>query len=76
MAPAGPQAWHPDDFTAHRDGKKFSARILDMIKNDAEGNSPNGKPAMVYGLASTLTTPEDVPRQLREIFTHLQQLTH
>lgn len=71
-----PQAWHPDDFTAHRDGKKFSARILDMIKNDAEGNSPNGKPAMVYGLASTLTTPEDVPRQLREIFTHLQQLTH
>ncbi|MFB6819670.1 ATP-dependent endonuclease [Streptomyces sp. NPDC056347] len=71
-----PRTWHPDDFEAHRDGKKFSARILDMIKEEAEDNSPNGKPAMVYGLATTLTTPGDVPRQLREIFTDLQELTH
>ncbi|MFE9046248.1 ATP-dependent endonuclease [Streptomyces sp. NPDC007818] len=70
------QTWHPDDFEAHRDGKKFSARILDMIKKEAEGNSPNGKPAMVYGLATTLTTADDVPRQLREIFARLQQLAH
>ncbi|MFD6343113.1 ATP-dependent endonuclease [Streptomyces roseolus] len=71
-----PQTWHPDDFEAHRDGKKFSARVLDMIKKEAEDNSPNGKPAMVYGLATTLTIPEDVPRQLREIFAQLQQLAH
>ncbi|MCX5402382.1 ATP-dependent endonuclease [Streptomyces sp. NBC_00102] len=71
-----PLTWHPDDFKAHRDGKKFSAGILDMIKKEAEDNSPNGKPAMVYGLATTLTVPGDVPRQLREIFTRLQELTH
>ncbi|MFF4393964.1 hypothetical protein ACFY0G_45870, partial [Streptomyces sp. NPDC001552] len=71
-----PQTWQADDFTAHRDGKKFSARILGMIQNQAEDNSPNGKPAMVYGLASTLTTAQDVPRQLRDIFAHLQQLAH
>ncbi|AOT57238.1 MULTISPECIES: ATP-dependent nuclease [Streptomyces] len=71
-----PQAWRPEDFEAHRDGKKFSARILGMIKQEAEDKSPNGKPAMVYGLASTLTAPEDVPRQLREIFTRLQELAH
>ncbi|MFJ6523446.1 ATP-dependent nuclease [Streptomyces filamentosus] len=71
-----PQTWHPDDFEAHRDGKKFSAHILDMIKKEAEDTSPNGKPAMVYGLATTLTTAEDVPRQLREIFAQLQQLAH
>lgn len=71
-----PQTWQADDFTAHRDGKKFSAHILGMIQNQAEDNSPNGKPAMVYGLASTLTTAQDVPRQLRDIFAHLQQLAH
>ncbi|MFD7913557.1 ATP-dependent endonuclease [Streptomyces sp. NPDC059752] len=71
-----PQTWQADDFTAHRAGKKFSAHILGMIQNQAEDNSPNGKPAMVYGLASTLTTAQDVPRQLRDIFAHLQQLAH
>ncbi|MFF5976934.1 ATP-dependent endonuclease [Streptomyces sp. NPDC012769] len=71
-----PQTWQADDFTAHRDGKKFSSRILDMVQNQARDNSPNGKPAMVYGLVSTLTTAQDVPRQLRDIFAHLQELAH
>ncbi|MFD3468122.1 ATP-dependent endonuclease [Streptomyces sp. NPDC058682] len=71
-----PHTWQADDFTAHRAGEKFSARILDMIQNQAGDNSPNGKPAMVYGLATTLTTAQDVPRQLRDIFAHLQQLAH
>ncbi|MFE5593330.1 ATP-dependent endonuclease [Streptomyces sp. NPDC056549] len=71
-----PQNWQADDFTAHRASKKFSARILDMIQTQARDNSPNGKPAMVYGLVSTLTTAQDVPRQLRDIFADLQELAH
>ncbi|MFD5748896.1 ATP-dependent endonuclease [Streptomyces sp. NPDC127033] len=71
-----PLTWSADDFAAHRGTKKFSARILDMIKKQAAEVSPNGKPAMLNGLVSTLTTPEDVPQQLREAFDQLQELAH
>ncbi|MFF1475056.1 ATP-dependent nuclease [Streptomyces mirabilis] len=65
--------WTADDFTAHRGGK-FSSLILAMIKQQAQENSPNGKTDMVYGLVTTLTTAEDVPHQLQEIFTEVQAL--
>ncbi|WLQ45620.1 hypothetical protein P8A22_37980 (plasmid) [Streptomyces laculatispora] len=71
-----PLTWSAADFTAHRDTKKFSARILDMIKREAAEASPNGKPAMLNGLVTTLTAPEDVPQQLREVFGQLQKLAH
>ncbi|MET7528013.1 hypothetical protein [Streptomyces sp900116325] len=45
-----------------------------MIKNQAGESSLKGKPAMVYVLATTLTVPEDVPQQLRDIFAQLQEL--
>ncbi|MFB4427029.1 ATP-dependent endonuclease [Streptomyces sp. QL37] len=73
---AAPLAWSADDFAAHRGTKKFSARILDMIKSQAEETSPSGKPAMLNGLVTTLTTAQDVPQQLREVFAQLQQLAH
>jgi putative ATP-dependent endonuclease of the OLD family len=65
--------WSSGDFAAHRGGK-FSSLILDMIKQQAQENSPNGKTDMVYSLVTTLTTAEDVPQQLREIFTEIQNL--
>ncbi|MFH9479514.1 ATP-dependent nuclease [Streptomyces anulatus] len=71
-----PLTWSAEDFTAHRGTKKFSARILDMIKREAAEASPNGKPAMLNGLVTTLTAPEDVPQQLREVFGQLQELAH
>lgn len=71
-----PLTWSAEDFTAHRGTKKFSARVLDMIKREAAEASPNGKPAMLNGLVTTLTTPEDVPQQLREVFKQLQELAH
>ncbi|WP_145501102.1 ATP-dependent endonuclease [Streptomyces sp. CFMR 7] len=71
-----PLTWSAEDFTAHRGTKKFSARVLDMIKREAEEASPNGKPAMLNGLVTTLTAPEDVPQQLREVFGQLQELAH
>ncbi|MBT1105663.1 ATP-dependent endonuclease [Streptomyces sp. Tu10] len=71
-----PLTWNAEDFTAHRGTKKFSARVLDMIKREAAEASPNGKPAMLNGLVTTLTAPEDVPQQLREVFGQLQELAH
>ncbi|MFI1191250.1 ATP-dependent nuclease [Streptomyces californicus] len=71
-----PLTWSAEDFTAHRGTKKFSARVLDMIKSEAAEASPNGKPAMLNGLVTTLTTPEDVPQQLRDVFKQLQELAH
>ncbi|MEU3002228.1 hypothetical protein [Streptomyces sp. NPDC006995] len=71
-----PLTWSAEDFTAHRGTKKFSARVLDMIKSEAAEASPNGKPAMLNGLVTTLTAPEDVPQQLREVFGQLQELAH
>ncbi|MGW6581102.1 ATP-dependent nuclease [Streptomyces globisporus] len=71
-----PLTWSAEDFTAHRGTKKFSARVLDMIKREAAEASPNGKPAMLNGLVTTLTAPEDVPQQLREVFGQLQELAH
>ncbi|WP_327700493.1 hypothetical protein [Streptomyces decoyicus] len=71
-----PQTWTADDFTAHRGGRKFSGDILRMIKEQAADDSPSGKPAMVYGLATTLTAAQDVPQQLRDVFAQLQKLAH
>ncbi|MGW6958758.1 ATP-dependent nuclease [Streptomyces chartreusis] len=65
--------WSVGDFAAHRGGK-FSSLILGMIKQQAEENSPNGKTDMFYGLVTTLTAAEDVPRQLRDIFSEAQKL--
>ncbi|MFF3910486.1 ATP-dependent endonuclease [Streptomyces sp. NPDC001848] len=65
--------WDADDFAAHR-GSKFSDRILYMIKEQATEKSPNGKADMLYGLVSMLTTAEEVPTQLRDIFTEVQAL--
>lgn len=73
---SAPQTWSGDDFEAHRDGKKFSENILCMIKTEAGERSPSGKPAMVYGLTTTLHRPQDVPQQLRDVFQQLQKLAH
>ncbi|MCW5254485.1 hypothetical protein [Streptomyces sp. SHP 1-2] len=45
-----------------------------MIKQRAAESSPNGKADMLYALVSMLTTPEEVPQQLRDIFTEVQAL--
>ncbi|WP_328545504.1 hypothetical protein [Streptomyces platensis] len=71
-----PQTWTAGDFTAHRGGSKFSGDILRMIKEQAAEDSPSGKPAMVYALATTLTAAQHVPQQLRDAFTQLQELAH
>ncbi|MGW7786098.1 ATP-dependent nuclease [Streptomyces tricolor] len=70
--PAGEQ-WTAEHFTVHRSGK-FSARVLTMLKEQADQASPDGKDDMLYALVTTLTTPEDVPSQLRTAFRDIQGL--
>ncbi|MFE6840046.1 ATP-dependent endonuclease, partial [Streptomyces sp. NPDC057705] len=70
------QNWSPDDFAVHRNGGKFSGKVLNMLKERAEHQSPGGKPDMVYKLTTTLRHAQDVPQQLRDAFEQLQRLAH
>ncbi|WP_405942825.1 ATP-dependent nuclease [Streptomyces sp. NBC_00207] len=70
------QNWSPDDFAVHRNGGKFSGKVLNMLKEQAEHRSPSGKPDMVYKLTTTLQHAQDVPQQLRDAFEQLQRLAH
>jgi hypothetical protein len=67
------ETWSAQDFVAHRDGK-FSSDILTMIKEQAQEASPNGKADMLYGLVSLLKHKDEVPPQLRKIFSEIQAL--
>lgn len=67
------ETWSPQDFAAHRDGK-FSSAILTMIKEGAAKTSPNGKADMLYGLVSLLKHKDEVPPQLRTVFSEIQGL--
>jgi hypothetical protein len=69
--PDGHQPWEAAHFKAHRSGRKFSKDILDMVKEQGS-RSPDGKPDMVYELATSLRSPSDVPEQLREVFEALR----
>ncbi|MFJ3041708.1 ATP-dependent nuclease [Streptomyces tendae] len=70
--PKDGEPWTMDDFAAQR-GKKFSKEVLNMLRNDSP-NGPSGKPDMMFGLVSTLTSPDQVPAQLREIFGEIRKL--
>ncbi|WP_224274285.1 AAA family ATPase [Streptomyces sp. LS1784] len=71
--PEGQLPWEAADFKAHRDGRKFSKGILEMIQEQGSA-SPGGKPEMVYELATSLLSPSDVPPQLREEFAALRSM--
>ncbi|GGM93457.1 hypothetical protein GCM10011609_33730 [Lentzea pudingi] len=68
-----PEPWTPADFTRHRAGKKFSGDVQEMLQTESE-LGPAGKPAMMVGLALSLRSADEVPRQLREIFQELTEL--
>ncbi|MFJ6695753.1 ATP-dependent nuclease [Streptomyces sp. NPDC091272] len=67
------QPWTPEDFTSHRTAKKFSRAVEEMLRVGSS-RGPSGKPDMMYELASALTSREQVPSQLREIFGQLKKL--
>lgn len=67
------EPWAASDFAAQRPGKKFSKEVLNMLRQGSP-NGPSGKPDMMFGLVSTLSSPDQVPAQLREIFSAVRKL--
>jgi putative ATP-dependent endonuclease of OLD family len=65
--------WSPSDFAALRQEKKYSKAVETMLREESE-LGPSGKPEMMYLLASSLTSPNDVPAELREVFSQLRDL--
>ncbi|MFH8737992.1 ATP-dependent nuclease [Streptomyces sp. NPDC017964] len=64
--------WAPQDFLQVRGGK-FSDAVKQMLREQSE-SGPGGKPDMMYQLASALDDPQDVPKQLRLVFSQLRKL--
>jgi hypothetical protein len=64
--------WYAEDFKALRGNGKFSKAVQELLQQESEVG-PGGKPEMMYQLASSLTRPEQIPAQLREIFAELRQ---
>ncbi len=65
--------WTADDFQAHRAGKKFSDDVLEMLKTGSD-EGPKTKQSMVVDFALSLTTREEVPQELREVFEEARKL--
>ncbi|MFD8694271.1 ATP-dependent nuclease [Kitasatospora purpeofusca] len=66
--------WSASEFTALRiPGKKFSEQVKELLQIGSP-KGPGGKPDMMYTLAATLDTPDDVPLQLRSVFSELRTL--
>jgi len=65
--------WTTDDFAGVRSERKFSSAVLELIKTDATV-SPDGKPDMMFRLAVSLTSANDVPAPLRDAFSQLRAL--
>jgi energy-coupling factor transporter ATP-binding protein EcfA2 len=65
--------WQVDDFTDLRGQGKFSGAVQEMLQAHSP-DGPGGKPEMMYELAMALDDPNDVPEQLRTVFTELRTL--
>jgi len=67
------KAWVPEDFAALRDLGKFSHGVQTLLQNASE-SGPGGKPDMMYTLAKSLQSADQVPQQLRQVFAEARQL--
>jgi len=67
------QPWAPQDFEALRDTSKFSHGVQTTLQEASE-SGPGGKPDMMYRLAKSLTSADQVPHQLRTVFSEARML--
>jgi putative ATP-dependent endonuclease of OLD family len=65
--------WVSDDFTALRGAGKFSKLVYELLR-ESSPDGPGGKPDMLYQLAMALEDPDDVPEQLRIVFSQVRKL--
>lgn len=64
--------WTPDDIRPLRDGK-FSSDLLELFKTNSE-TGPTSKAAMMYEMARSLKSADEVPTELRDAFLELEKL--
>lgn len=65
------RAWTEEDIAAIRASGKFSAQLESEVRA-ASPNAPRDKVGLLFGLTTTLTSPEDVPAELVKHFEALQ----
>ena len=68
------EGWTPDQFKELRQSGKFSTKVLDMLRKSEE--APDGKPEMMFRLATFIAETADVPYELREAFAEVRQLAN
>lgn len=71
--PKNEGSWSPTDFSKCRKEKKFSGSVLEILKKSSDVG-PTGKPDMMYRFSLALRDPQDVPQQLREIFSQIREM--
>jgi putative ATP-dependent endonuclease of OLD family len=64
--------WIAEDFEPLRSGGKFS-KVLHEAIHEASDEAPQTKSALLPGLASVISSPDDVPVELRQVFDKLME---
>jgi len=67
------EAWRVEHLAATRLGSKFSAALYNLMRGGSE-KAPVRKQGYLVALAETLREPEEVPEDLRTVFTELANL--
>lgn len=65
--------WEPPHIGSLRGATKFSKGLFDLICNESD-SAPETKSALLPALASNLSSPEEVPDAIREVFNDLLRL--
>ncbi|MBM0255569.1 TOPRIM nucleotidyl transferase/hydrolase domain-containing protein [Micromonospora sp. 4G55] len=64
--------WLSTQIEAARNGK-FSSELLEMFKTGSS-SGPSSKTEMMYEMARGLKSPDEVPQELRDLFSQLEKL--
>lgn len=67
------QPWMPGDFAVLRKEKSFSKSLTETVRN-ASSLAPPGKPGYVLALARRVKSADEIPSQLREVFSKLMTM--
>jgi putative ATP-dependent endonuclease of OLD family len=70
--PRNEGVWEPEDVDALRSGK-FSSGLLRLLREGSE-SGPSSKVEMMYEMARSLKTADEVPSQLRDAFLEVEKL--
>ncbi|MFC6062826.1 ATP-dependent nuclease [Streptomyces ochraceiscleroticus] len=64
------EPWNKVEVGALRDGKKFSDKLCTFFAEHSS-KAARGKAEMMFGLASWISEPTEIPLQLRQVFDYL-----